>query len=285
MTNCPPQRRRSGNLNEKVGTAGKNDYRLLKPRKGITGQRSKRIKNSYLTYESRQREAEAAAADTKNQLARVEMQLELIRQAEQSLSGYAEGARKVMQAARDGKLHGVRQTLASILDVEPDYENAVAGALGEFVDLIILENGKQAAKAISLVEEAEDQRAALMPLDWATGVSTFKGVGKSGILGMAAEYVHCPKEYDAVVNALLGSIPVVKDGATARAVLTGQPTGARAVTLRGELYCANGPVLVGKGGRGGTHQPLAPDQGSGSAGGKADCCLPDSHATGGKDNR
>jgi len=202
-------------------------------------------------YERRRREAETAAMEAKNQLARVEMQLELIKQAEQSLSGYAEGARQLMQAARDGKLHGVRQTLASILDVDPEYESAVAGALGEFVDLIILENGKQAARAISLVEEGEDRRAALLPLDWASGSSTFKTAGKSGVLGMAAEYVHCPQEYEAVVKALLGNIPVVKNGETARAILAGQSAGVRVVTMRGELYCANGPVLVGKGGRGG----------------------------------
>ena len=52
-----------------------------------------------------------------------------------------------------------------------------------------------------------------------------------------------------MIKALLGGIPVVKDGESARAILAGQPSGARAVTLSGELYCANGPVLVGKGSR------------------------------------
>ncbi len=206
-------------------------------------------KAGLIDCENRQRAAEAEVGEDRNQLTRTQMQLELLKQAEQSLTGYAEGARRLMQAGRDGKLSGVRQTLASILDVDPKYEQAVAGALGEFIDLIILENSRQTAKAITVVEEGEDKRAAILPLDWAAAGPGFKSTVKSGLLGMAADFLHCPKEYEPVIQALLGGIPVVKDGDSARAILAGQPAGARAVTLGGELYCANGPVLVGKGSR------------------------------------
>jgi chromosome segregation protein len=201
--------------------------------------------------ERRRRDAEAAADEARNHLTRTQMQLDLLKQAEQSLSGYAEGARRLMQAGRDGKLTGVRQTLASILDVEPEYEAAIAGALGEFIDLIILDSSRQTARAISLVEEGEDKRAAILPLDWASTEPGKKITTKAGMLGMASEFVRCPKEYEAVVQALLGGIPVVKNGEAARAILVGQPASARVVTMGGELYCANGPVLVGKTGRGG----------------------------------
>ncbi len=201
--------------------------------------------------ERRRREAEAATGEARNHLTQTQMQLDLLKQAEQSLSGYAEGARCLMQAGRDGKLPGVRQTLASILDVDPEYEAAIAGALGEYIDLIILENSRQTAKAISVVEEGEDKRAAILPLDWAATTSIGKNVSKPGVLGMAEKFVRCSKEYEPVVKALLGGIPIVKDGESARAVLAGQPASARAVTMSGELYCANGPVLVGKSGRSG----------------------------------
>jgi chromosome segregation protein len=201
--------------------------------------------------DQRRREAEAAAVEFRNQLTRTQMQMDLLKQAEQSLSGYAEGARRLMQAGREGKLPGVRQTLASLLDVEPKYEAAIAGALGEFIDLVILDDSRQTAKAISVVAEGDDKRAAILPLDWAADQTSFKITGKTGMLGMAVEFVRCPREFETVVKALLGGIPVVKDGDAARAVLAGQPASARAVTLAGELYCANGPVLVGKGGRSG----------------------------------
>jgi len=201
--------------------------------------------------ERRRREAEADAVESRNHLARTQMQLDLLKQAEQSLSGYAEGARRLMQAGREGKLPGVRQTLASLLDVNPEYEAAIAGALGEFIDLVILDNSRLTAKAISVVAEGEDKRAAILPLDWASDGTGFKASAKSGLLGMAVEFVRCPKEYEPAVRALLGGIPVVKDGKAAREILAGQPASSRAVTLDGELYCANGPVLVGKGGRSG----------------------------------
>ncbi|MBN2678345.1 MAG: chromosome segregation protein SMC [Anaerolineaceae bacterium] len=198
-----------------------------------------------------QRDAEAALTDANNLMLRTQMQLDLLKQAEQSLSGYAEGARHLMQAAREGKLPGVKQTLASLLDVDPEYENAIAGALGEFIDLIILEDGKQTNRAISMIEAADDSRAALLPLDWASTTSNIKSKSSNKVLGMASDFAHCPPEYQPVVNALLAGIPVVKDGASARSLLAGQPSSVRVVTLNGELYCANGPVLVGKGGRGG----------------------------------
>ena len=199
--------------------------------------------------ERRQRDAEADVSEARNQITRTQMQLELLKQAEQSLSGYAEGARRLMQAGREGKLAGVRQTLASILDVDPKYE-AVAGALGEFIDLIILESS-QYSQSHHGGRRGRRQTGSHPAARLGCGRLEFKTTGKAGILGMAVDYVRCPKEYEPVVRALLGGIPVVKDGESARAILAGQPASARAVTLGGELYCANGPVLVGKGSRSG----------------------------------
>jgi chromosome segregation protein len=79
-------------------------------------------------------ERRAKSEERAQQLAehtRLKAQLEVLEQAEQSLAGYAEGARFLLDAARQARLRGARGALSTSLDVPAELEVAVAAALGD----------------------------------------------------------------------------------------------------------------------------------------------------------
>src|SRR6185436_4447167 len=73
---------------------------------------------------------------------RSKIQLELLEQAEQSLAGYAEGARFLLDVERQSRLKGVRGALSASLDVPAELETAVAAALGDTLDAILLDSNE-----------------------------------------------------------------------------------------------------------------------------------------------
>jgi chromosome segregation protein len=192
----------------------------------------------------RQRIEEHIAAEAEQ--TRLKAQLEVLEQAEQSLAGYAEGARFLLNAARQARLKGARGALSVALDVSPDLETAIAAALGDHLDAILLESGRQVEQALRLLESDQAGRAALLPLDWLAHAPTLEVPTEPDCLGVAAELVHVPAEFRRAVDLLLGSTLIVKNRAVARQLIKGQPLHVKVVTLRGEVFRADGAILAGK---------------------------------------
>jgi len=194
---------------------------------------------------------QAARANKEAEQARLKAQLEVLEQAEQALAGYADGARILLDAARQSRLEGINGALSAALDVPAELESAVAAALGEYVDAILLESGSQAERALALLDADPSGRASLLPLDWLAPAGTLTAPRDADCLGLAADLVKVPAELRPAVDLLLGNTLVVRDRSAARRILAGQANTVRAVTLRGEVFSASGPVLAGKPARSG----------------------------------
>jgi chromosome segregation protein len=200
--------------------------------------------------EEKRRKNEDLAALKADQ-SRLTAQFEVLEQAEQSLQGYAEGARFLLEAARQSKLSGARGALSAALDVPAELETAIAAALGEHLDAVLLESEKL-EDALALLEADESGRAALLPLDGLAKVAPLKAPADGDCLGVAAGLVNAPADLKAAIDLLLGQVLVVRDRAAARRLIVGQPGHVRAVTLRGEVFRGDGLVLAGKSSRGST---------------------------------
>ena len=190
-------------------------------------------------------------ATRKADQSRLSAQLEVLEQAEQSLQGYAEGARFLLDAAHQSKLAGARGALSASLEVPAELETAIAAALGEHLDAVLFENGNL-EDALLLLESDQAGRAALLPMDGLKKSPGLKAFPGDGCLGVAAELVTAPAELKAAVEVLLGQVLVVRDRASARQLIAGQPGYVRVVTLRGEVFRGDGVVLAGKSSRGST---------------------------------
>ena len=172
---------------------------------------------------------------------RLKAQLEVLEQAEQSLAGYAEGARYLLDASRKNQLNA-RGALSAALDVPAELETAIAAALGDTLDAVLLDAG-QLEEAMRLLEADEAGRAVLLPLGTQNGILRYEN---ADCLGIASELVNAPDDLRAAVRLVLGQTLIVRDRETARRLLQDLPTHARVVTLRGEVFRGDGLVIAGK---------------------------------------
>lgn len=192
----------------------------------------------------KQRQAERAAKQAEQ--ARLKAQLDVLEQAEQSLAGYADGAKLLLDAARQSKLGGAHGALSAALDVPAELEVAISAALGEYTDAVLLTSGRDAEQALALLDSDQSGRASILPLDWLSPAEPLKTKPDVNCLGVASDLVKAPAELRPALDLLLGQVLVVRDRAAARRVLAGQPKTVRVVTLRGEVFHATGQVLAGK---------------------------------------
>ena len=205
-----------------------------------------RIDAATKVVNNRQAESKAAVAERTSLIGsqtKLQAQLDVLDQAEQMLTGYADGARFLLDPARQSRL-GVRGALGGQLELPAELETAIAAALGDAVDSVLID-GREIEQALALLEVEDAGRAVLMPLDGraAQGIT---GSRDAEVLGVASQLVRAPAELRATVDALLGSTLIVRTRSAARRVLGALPVHARVVTLRGEVFRGDGLIVAGR---------------------------------------
>ncbi|MDD2922283.1 MAG: chromosome segregation protein SMC [Anaerolineales bacterium] len=198
-------------------------------------------------FDSIERERRAALEErTKHEAdhSRLKAQLEVLEQSEQSLAGYAEGARYLLDAARQSKLTA-RGALSAALDVPAELETAIAAALGDTLDAVLLD-ANQLEDALLLLESNDAGRAVLLPVIQTSEVFKTSEVSSDGLLGIASELVNSSDELRGAVRLMLGQTLIARDRKSARELIHSLPLHARVVTLRGEVFRGDGLVIAGK---------------------------------------
>ena len=179
--------------------------------------------------------------------AKVQTQLQVLEQAEKSLSGLNQGAKTVLEAARKGKLAraGIRP-ISHLLEVPADYETAIASALGDFLDGVVLESDASLEEVLDLLETGDQGRAAILPSAHGAANKGGKAINQAGVIGNASDLIQSNSPLAKWMEVLLGSVYVVEDRAAAKKIVPLLNDGGRAVTLKGEVFWANGVVVAGK---------------------------------------
>jgi chromosome segregation protein len=201
-------------------------------------------RNEADSIESARREALERRANEEASHSRLKAQIEVLEQSEHSLAGYAEGARYLLDAARQSRLTGARGAFSAALDVPAELEVAIAAALGDTLDAVLLD-ANQVEDALSLLESDDAGRAALLPLDERNS-NLLNKPNDDNCLGVASELVNVPDELRGAVKLMLGQTLIVRDRSSARNLIRDLPTHARVVTLRGEVFRGDGLVIAGK---------------------------------------
>jgi chromosome segregation protein len=207
-------------------------------------EKEERDRNEVTQLEEQRRAKSEKRAQCLAEYTRLKTQLEVLEQAEQSLAGYAEGARYLLDAARQSRLKSARGALSASLDVPAELETAITAALGDTLDAILLD-ADEVDDALQLLEEDGSGRAALLPVDdhvWQPMIQP----NDDHFLGIASELVNAPQELRSAVNLMLGQTLIARDRAAARRLIRDLPPHARVVTLRGEVFRGDGLILAGK---------------------------------------
>jgi chromosome segregation protein len=157
----------------------------------------------------------------------------------------------LLQAAREGKINQTAKALGSQLQVPEKFEVAVAAALGDYVDAILLDSTNDSDQALELLSR-DPSRAALLPLAELSPLKALDAQQSAGCLGVASDLVEVSPQLRPAVDLLLGQVLVVEDRKAARQVLRGKDNHIRAVTLKGEVFYGSGAILVDSGKRAAT---------------------------------
>jgi chromosome segregation protein len=180
------------------------------------------------------------------QLSKVSAQLGVLEQAEAALSGYSEGSKAVLEAARQGKLPKGIEPLSNHLIVAEKYERAISAALGELTDLLIVPSDSH-DMVINYLESKEGERVALYFPNGASHTSKGKDLShQKGVIGFASDLIQSKAPYQDLVKTFLSEILIVEDRQTAITIQPKLQGSQKVVTLNGFVLYANGVMISGK---------------------------------------
>lgn len=211
------------------------------------------IKKKSLNSSIRKQELNSKIQEKRNILNKIQSELiklnaqyEALLQAEMTLSGFNQGAKNLMSAHKSGKFSGKYRPLSEVLNVPKEYETAIAAALGEYLDSIVLLDQSDPKNAIQYLAKGDQGRAILLPLQWLKNDEIIKVPSVEGFVGKANEIVDFDDQYLPIVQSLLGNTIVVDHQENAIKAMEKLSTHARVVTLNGEVFHGNGFVHAGK---------------------------------------
>ena len=170
-------------------------------------------------------------------------------------AGYAQGVQAVFAAAGESRLGGVVGTVADLLDVPRELEQAVESALGERLQWVVMETFEAAKTALGYLGRSGGGQATFLPLDWLNGSPTAHVATDPGVVGLAETLVVSGQPR--LVANLLGSTVVVRDLGAAERLYAQNGHGASFVTVAGELLGPPGALGGGRVAGGGDASLLA----------------------------
>ena len=212
------------------------------------------------TLEARRQERQLERSRNEAECTRLRAQLDVLDQAQKSFSGLGDGAKFILETRRLGKIKGDVQSISSLMDVPTELETAVTAALGEYLDMVLLENNTDPDQVLEMLQTSDKGRAAILPAAWARSPGQLKEINDAECLGLAANLVGCSPDKRSFIEAALGQMYIVSSRSAARRVLADQPPSARAVTLNGEVFLTNGAVISGRQAKSGSAQFSRPRQ-------------------------
>jgi chromosome segregation protein len=214
------------------------------------------------------RESEQHTDKVRNELAEKRSRLRSLEQIHQRFEGVGTGVRTLMQRAQNDKSIGVLGLLADRLDCPSEFTQALAGALGERLQYVVVDDFGAGARAVQLLREAKKGRATVMPRaprarSFAVPVfnvgspaaepATPGPLGQEGVVGRLSELVRVSAEDEVLRDNLLGDVLVVEDLAAAQRLYEAGTFDGTLVTRQGEVVGADGRITGGSGDDAGAH--------------------------------
>lgn len=189
----------------------------------------------------------------RNQLAEKRSRLRSLEEIQKRFEGVGGGVRAVMQKfAQQPGDSGVIGLLADRIDVAAEWTHALAGALGERLQDVVVRDAASAAKCVQFLSEGNKGRAAFVPQHPSRVIAARADLsGTEGVHGWLSDLVRFADEDEALVRQALDGVLVVESLDVARTLSATLRT--TFVTKRGELFGEGGRVVGGRGEEVGAH--------------------------------
>lgn len=175
--------------------------------------------------------------------ARFQAELKGLEEAEQATAGFAQGARLLLEAAREKRLSLGKGTFGREIRVPAELETAIGAALGAYQEAILLQNQEDSDAILDLLF-AKQASATLLPLWTLQQDGRLEAAATEGMVGVAADLIEVSEALKPAVQILLGRTLVATDRVAARRLLASYPAATQVVTLRGEVFHRTGQIEV-----------------------------------------
>ncbi len=172
--------------------------------------------------------------------------LGLLRDLENSMESFAYSVKHIMNAAKQGRITGVRGLTAQLITVEPEYSVAIETAMGAALQNIVVQNDDTAKRCIRLLKESKAGRATFLPISSIKGQRLKEDLdGEDGFIAIASDLAECDEEYRDIAVYLLGRICIAEDIDSAARIAKKHGYKFRIVTLDGQVINAGGSFTGG----------------------------------------
>lgn len=175
--------------------------------------------------------------------------LNMLREMERGLEGYARSVRELVRDKENGKFNGkMIGVLSKLIKTDKEYITAVEIALGGAMQNIVVQNESDAKEAIEYLKRNRMGRVTFLPVSTQRG-SRLDGeariLSSNGAVAVAADLVRCEDALKGVVESLLGRTLVVDTMDNAVKIAKEYHHRFKIVTLSGELLQPGGSITGG----------------------------------------
>ncbi len=187
---------------------------------------------------------EAKAGQAQELLLQLRSHLASLQDLQRNYEGYQRGVRSILRESSSET--GVMGVVADVLEVPEPYERAVAAALGERLQYVIVRDGDDGVGAVRALRSEDSGRGSFIPL--APRKIDLGGPGAASMNGNTRrllDLVHVDEPYRHVAETLLGEVVLVPDLQSGLALWRKNGVHVTLVTPEGDTIDATGVVTGG----------------------------------------
>ena len=223
-----------------------------------TAERKDQVERELGELRGRIRESDALLEELRDELAQRRSRLRSLRELQQRFEGVGAGVRALMTRFGDDadarRQKGLVGLVADQIECPAEYTAALAGALGERLQEVVVDRMESGLDALAYLREEARGRATLVPRRPRRVVGARRPLPKrDGVVGRLSDLVSCAPEDEMLVRHLLGDVVVVRDLHAALALFEEGVLEAEMVTLEGERVSPDGGLTGGQGDEQGAH--------------------------------
>ncbi len=164
---------------------------------------------------------------------------------ERNLEGFSKSVKIIVNASKNGKLHGICGPVSRVISVPPKYGVAIETALGAAMQNIVVNSDEDAKQAIRYLKSTDGGRATFLPLNTIKPRELRENGLEDcyGFVGVASQLCTCDAKYNDILSSLLGRIVVADDLNSATSIAKKYFYKFKVVTLDGQVVNAEAELL------------------------------------------
>ena len=166
---------------------------------------------------------------------------------ERNLEGFSKSVKTVVNASKNGRLHGVFGPVSRVISVPKKYGAAIETALGAAMQNIVTSTDEDAKQAIKFLKSTDGGRATFLPLNTIKPRELNEnGLDDCyGFVGIAAELCACDDKFKGILYSLLGRIVIAENLDCAASIAKKYSYRFKIVTLDGQVVNSGGSFTGG----------------------------------------